>query len=91
MEPLIDLIQLPRPSVVNYQLVIPCVEEQTVSRQAIKASGKRLVQGHDMMWGSFLQHQSHCLSHDSLFLMCHLLTGITGEIMTDLCLGAVWL
>lgn len=72
--------------VVDYQLVTQGVEEQRVPRQAIKAPGKQLVQGPDIVQGLFLQHQSHCLSHDSLFLMCHLLTGITGEIMIDLCL-----
>lgn len=46
---MVDLIQLPELSVVNYQLVIQGGEEQRLSGQAVKASGKRLVQGHDMM------------------------------------------
>jgi hypothetical protein len=48
-ELLIYLIQWSKPSAVNYQLVIQGIEEQGVLRQAIKASGKQLVQGHDMM------------------------------------------
>lgn len=44
-----DVLQLLKSPVVNYQLVIQGVEEQRVPRQAIKAYGKQLVQGHDMV------------------------------------------